>query len=114
MGYILISALTLSAIFFRDRAWLRRVTVGVLLTLALFEIGMGLNHIARFGASEDVALLQSQVRYADAYRAGLLAAQDVADRYLATLALCCVCLAVLAWFPAKPKRDRQEVNPPPS
>jgi hypothetical protein len=87
--------------------WLRRVTIVYLVLALLSVLAFGLNNVARFGMVADLPLLKSQVKYADAYRAGLLSAQDVANRYIPMVLLLCVCLAVLAWFPMR------RTGPPP-
>ena len=101
---VLLTGITLR---FGGIVWLRRITI-VYLVLAVLFAAFGLTNVARFGMVADLPLLKSQVKYADAYRDGLLSAQDVANRYIPEVLALCVCLAVLAWFPLR------RVKPPPT
>jgi hypothetical protein len=103
---VLAVLLTCAALWRREVVWLRRATAIYLLSVAIFYGVFGFSNVARFGMIDDVALLRSQVKYAAAYRDGLLAAQDVAFRYIPTGLVLYLCLALLAWFPAERSRKQ--------
>lgn len=95
--------LTGTSLGFRRLVWMRRLAVGYLAALVASG-AFGVTSIARFGMIDDLELLRSQVSYADAYKAGLLAAQDQALRFAPGWLLVSTCLAVLAWFPVSATR----------
>jgi len=103
----LIGLLVAVSVWRRDSRWLRYIAV-----LASAGWGMmllfGLAHIARFGAADDRSGLETQAKYGEAFRDGLLAAQEVAWRYLGPLMLIGLLLVVLALTPRGPKRRLHE------
>jgi hypothetical protein len=103
---LLVTAISL---WLRHLVWVRRLAVAYLALVVGF-CGLGATSIARFGMIDDLELLRSQVSYADAYRAGLLAAQDQALRFVPGWLFTSLCLAVLAWFPVTRAKGRGEAK----
>jgi hypothetical protein len=84
----------------RHLTWLRRLTVLWLVLVGVFT--MGSMHVTRLGADNYSVLFQSQVKYWDAYRAGLEFGQHVVNERLPLLLAVYACLAALALAPTRP------------
>src|ERR1700742_3705218 len=91
-------ALTIAVIVFKDIIVPHCLVVGSLVAISFLVLLVGLTHVARSGMPDhpDVVLFHSDVKYADAFRAGLLAAQEVASGAILPLIVVNTCLALLA------------------
>jgi len=95
--------LTATAVWLRQRSWPRRIAVVYLMLDMVLGAAFGLSNVARFGLRSDTLQTTSPL---DAYRDGLLSAQDVANRYIPMVLVLAFCLALLAWFPMKKHGER--------
>lgn len=105
---VTLGALTAASVGLRHKWWLRLVVVlacwGFIAFLAVF----GVSNAARFGMIEDRTLLDSTVRYGDAYKAGLLAAQRAVDRNWPQWFMVSIYLGILALVPVRRPQRKGE------
>ena len=96
-------ALTSAVVLFRGIIVLRWLVVGSLVASSFFVLLMGLTHVARSGMPDqpDIVLFHSDVKYGDAFQAGLFAAQEVANGAILPLVVLNMCLGILALLPPK-------------
>ena len=103
---VILGALTAASVGVRHMWWLRLLVVLACGGFIAFLAAFGISNAARFGMIEDRTLLDSTVRYGDAYKAGLLAAQRSVDRDWPLWFVVSVYLAVLALVPVR-RRPRK-------
>jgi hypothetical protein len=98
-----ISAFALATLWRRDSTWLRWLTVLSSGSWVLFNI-WALTYVARFGVgyAKDIA---NPVTYRDAFREGLIAAQQVVWRYQINLTVGSFVLFILALVSRSYRKD---------
>ena len=105
--HLLVVGLTILTIVFQTKQWLRWLAVISCFADGAFSL-LGLTVIGHLSMTRDHALLSSTALYADAYRAGLAAAQERVRGFVLGLLAPYACLIVLALIPAVSVRSRSQ------
>lgn len=106
VAVVILGLLTAATLGVRHMWWLRLVVVLACVGFIAFLAAFGISNVARFGMIEDRTLLDSTVRYGEAYKAGLIAAQRAVDRNWPQWFAVSIYLGVLALAPVR-RRPRK-------